>query len=175
MSDNTGKIVQVTGPVVDVEFPPGKLPNIFSALTLTNSFINDQEDNLVVEVAQHLGENTVRCISMDTTDGLTRGQAVKDTGLPIAMPVGSKVLGRIMNVVGEPVDELGPIGSEGTSPIHRSPPGFVDQSTEVEMFETLAGIDNVLSSAQHAAAVYCAIISPLSTPAFFARNGGSSL
>ena len=136
MSDNTGKIVQVTGPVVDVEFPPGKLPNIFSALTLTNSFINDQEDNLVVEVAQHLGENTVRCISMDTTDGLTRGQAVKDTGLPIAMPVGSKVLGRIMNVVGEPVDELGPIGSEDTSPIHRSPPGFIDQSTEVEMFET---------------------------------------
>ncbi len=136
MSENTGKIVQVTGPVVDVEFPPGKLPNIYSALTLTNSFINDQEDNLVVEVAQHLGENTVRCISMDTTDGLTRGQAVKDTGLPIAMPVGSKVLGRIMNVVGEPVDELGPIGSEGTSPIHRSPPGFVDQSTEVEMFET---------------------------------------
>ncbi len=136
MSDNTGKIVQVTGPVVDVEFPPGKLPNIFSALTLTNSFINDQEDNLVVEVAQHLGENTVRCISMDTTDGLTRGQAVKDTGLPIAMPVGSKVLGRIMNVVGEPVDELGPIESETTAPIHRSPPGFVDQSTEVEMFET---------------------------------------
>ena len=73
MSDNTGKIVQVTGPVVDVEFPPGKLPNIYSALTLTNAFINDQEDNLVVEVAQHLGENTVRCISMDTTDGLTRG------------------------------------------------------------------------------------------------------
>ena len=136
MSDNTGKIVQVTGPVVDVEFPPGKLPNIFSALSLTNSFINDQEDNLVVEVAQHLGENTVRCISMDTTDGLTRGQAVKDTGEPIAVPVGGKVLGRIMNVIGEPVDELGPIGAEGTSPIHRAPPGFVDQSTEVEMFET---------------------------------------
>ena len=136
MSENIGKIVQVTGPVVDVEFPPGKLPNIFSALTLSNSFINDQEDNLVVEVAQHLGENTVRCISMDTTDGLTRGQAVKDSGQPIAVPVGPKVLGRIMNVVGEPVDELGPIGSESTSPIHRQPPGFVDQSTEVEMFET---------------------------------------
>jgi len=136
MSDNTGKIVQVTGPVVDVEFPPGKLPNIYSALTLTNSFINDQEDNLVVEVAQHLGENTVRCISMDTTDGLTRGQAAKDTGEPIAVPVGSGVLGRIMNVVGEPVDELGPIDAAGTSPIHRDPPGFVDQSTEVEMFET---------------------------------------
>ena len=136
MSDITGKIVQVTGPVVDVEFPPGNLPNIYSALTLSNGFINDQEDNLVVEVAQHLGENTVRCISMDTTDGLTRGQAVKDTGKPIAVPVGGGVLGRIMNVVGEPVDELGPINSELTSPIHRQPPTFVDQSTEVEMFET---------------------------------------
>jgi F-type H+-transporting ATPase subunit beta len=136
MSDITGKIVQVTGPVVDVQFPPGNLPNIYSALTLTNSFINDQEDNLIVEVAQHLGENTVRCISMDTTDGLTRGQAVKDSGQPIAVPVGPKVLVRIMNVVGEPVDELGPIGAETLSPIHRDPPGFVDQSTEVEMFET---------------------------------------
>jgi len=136
MSDTTGKIVQVTGPVVDVEFPPGKLPNIYSALTMSNSFINDEEDNLVVEVAMHLGENTVRCISMDTTDGLSRGLSVKDTGQPIAVPVGSGVLGRIMNVVGEPVDELGPIDVETTSPIHRSPPGFVDQSTEVEMFET---------------------------------------
>ena len=116
MSDNTGKIVQVTGPVVDVEFPPGKLPNIYSALTLTNAFINDQEDNLIVEVAQHLGENTVRCISMDTTDGLTRGQSAKDTGEPIAVPVGPGVLGRIMNVVGEPVDELGDIVASGTSP-----------------------------------------------------------
>ena len=136
MSDFTGKIVQVTGPVVDVEFPPGKLPNIYSALTMSNSFINDEEDNLVVEVAMHLGENTVRCISMDTTDGLSRGLTVKDTGQPIAVPVGSKVLGRIINVIGEPVDELGPINAESTSPIHRSPPGFVDQSTEVEMFET---------------------------------------
>jgi F-type H+-transporting ATPase subunit beta len=136
MSDYTGKIVQVTGPVVDVRFPPGKLPNIYSALTLSNSFINDQEDNLVVEVAQHLGENTVRCISMDTTDGLIRGQTVKDTGKPIEVPVGPEVLGRIMNVVGDPVDELGPIMAKATSPIHRAPPGFVDQSTEVEMFET---------------------------------------
>jgi F-type H+-transporting ATPase subunit beta len=136
MSDVTGRIVQVTGPVVDVEFPPGELPNIYSALTMSNSFISDKEDNLVVEVAMHLGENTVRCISMDTTDGLSRGLPVKDTGRPITVPVGGKVLGRIMNVVGEPVDELGPINAEFTSPIHRSPPGFVDQSTEVEMFET---------------------------------------
>ena len=136
MEANTGKIVQVTGPVVDIEFSPGNLPNIYSALKLTNSFINDKEDNLVVEVAQHLGENTVRCIAMDTTDGLTRGQEARDTGGPIAMPVGKKVLGRIVNVVGDPVDELGPVGAEGTSSIHREPPGFVEQSTQVEMFET---------------------------------------
>ena len=136
MEANAGKIVQVTGPVVDVEFPPGQLPAIYSALKLSNSFINDQEDNLVVEVAQHLGENTVRCIAMDTTDGLTRGQAVKDTGAPISMPVGNGVLGRIMNVTGDPVDELGPVDAASRAPIHRQPPGFMDQSTEVEMFET---------------------------------------
>jgi F-type H+-transporting ATPase subunit beta len=136
MSDYTGKIVQVTGPVVDVRFPPGKLPNIYSALKLSNTFISDVEDNLVLEVAQHLGENTVRCISMDTTDGLTRGQTVKNTGKPIEMPVGKEVLGRILNVVGEPVDELGPVLTTATSPIHRDPPSFTDQSTEVEMFET---------------------------------------
>jgi len=136
MEANAGKIVQVTGPVVDVEFPPGQLPAIYSALKLSNSFISDQEDNLVVEVAQHLGENTVRCIAMDTTDGLTRGQAVKDTGAPISMPVGNGVLGRIMNVTGDPVDELGPVDAASRSPIHREPPGFMDQSTEVEMFET---------------------------------------
>jgi len=136
MEANAGKIVQVTGPVVDVEFPPGQLPNIYSALKLTNSFISDEEDNLVIEVAQHLGENTVRCIAMDTTDGLSRGLPVKDTGLPISMPVGNGVLGRIMNVTGQPVDELGPIDATVRSPIHREPPGFMEQSTEVEMFET---------------------------------------
>jgi F-type H+-transporting ATPase subunit beta len=136
MQANAGKIVQVTGPVIDVEFPPGQLPNIYSALTLTNAFISDVEDNLVVEVALHLGENTVRCIAMDTTDGLTRGQPVQDTGGPISMPVGPGVLGRIMNVTGDPVDELGPIVAEKRLPIHRDPPGFVEQSTEVEMFET---------------------------------------
>jgi len=136
MEANTGKIVQVMGPVIDVEFPPGNLPNIYSALKLSNSFISDAEENLVVEVAQHLGENTVRCIAMDTTDGLQRGQVARDTGGPISMPVGSEVLGRIMNVTGEPVDELGPIETTNRSPIHRDPPGFVEQSTEVEMFET---------------------------------------
>ena len=136
MEANTGIVKQVMGPVVDVEFPPGKLPSILSALTLSNGFISDKPDNLVVEVAQHLGENTVRCIAMDVTDGLRRGQPVKDTGAPICVPVGPKVLGRIMNVIGEPVDERGPIGHEVSWPIHRQPPSFTQQSTQVEMFET---------------------------------------
>lgn len=136
MSTSYGKVIQVTGPVVDVEFPPGRLPNILSALKLTNPSINDQDDNLTLEVAQHLGENTVRAISMDATDGLIRGQQVKDTGLPIAMPVGPEVLGRIMNVTGDAIDEMGPIGAKRTSPIHRDPPVFTEQSTSVEMFET---------------------------------------
>ncbi len=132
----TGIVKQVIGPVLDVEFPPGNLPNILNALTLTNKFIDDRENNLTVEVAQHLGENTVRCIAMDTTDGLKRGDTVSDTGKPISMPVGRQTLGRIMNVIGEPIDELGPVGEESKLPIHREPPAFIDQSVEVEMFET---------------------------------------
>ena len=133
---NTGKILQVTGPVVDVEFPSGQLPAIYSALKVTNAFIDERDDNLVLEVAQHLGESTVRTIAMDTTDGLVRGQDVKDTGHPIMMPVGPNVLGRIMNVVGDPVDDLGPVESNEFRPIHRAPPKFTEQSTSVEMFET---------------------------------------
>jgi F-type H+-transporting ATPase subunit beta len=136
----SGKILQVMGPVVDVQFPPGQLPEIYTALTASNSFISDQEANLVLEVAQHLGQNVVRTISMDTTDGLRRGQAVINTNEPIQIPVGRKVLGRIMNVVGEPVDDMGPVFAEGEEekrlPIHRRPPEFVEQSTEVQMFET---------------------------------------
>jgi F-type H+-transporting ATPase subunit beta len=132
----SGRITQVMGPVVDVEFDPGKLPEVFTALRLTNPGISDLENNLVVEVAQHLGENTVRCIAMDTTDGLVRGQPVQDTGDVIRVPVGEKTLGRIMNVIGEPVDERGPIECDQTFPIHRPAPEFVDQSTSVEMFET---------------------------------------
>ncbi len=131
-----GKILQVTGPVVDVEFPPGELPEIYAALRVTNAAINDHEENLVLEVAQHLGENTVRTIAMDSTDGLVRGQAARNTGGPITVPVGAAVLGRIMNVVGDPVDERGPIASKQRSPIHRHPPSLVDQSTEVRQFET---------------------------------------
>jgi F-type H+-transporting ATPase subunit beta len=132
----SGKIVQVTGPVIDVEFPPGDIPEIFTALTTSNPGIDDRADNLVAEVALHLGENTVRCIAMDTTDGLKRGQLVNDTGNPISIPVGPETLGRIMNVIGLPVDERGPIGAKMTYPIHRPAPEFVEQSTSVEILET---------------------------------------
>ncbi|MCA9510872.1 MAG: F0F1 ATP synthase subunit beta [Myxococcota bacterium] len=135
MSQN-GKIVQVMGPVVDVEFPPGALPEVNTALRTTNAAIDDRPDNLVVEVAQHLGENTVRCIAMDGTDGLMRGQEVKNTGSPIKVPVGPKTLGRIINVIGEPVDERGPVGADAEHPIHRAAPEYVDQATSVEAFET---------------------------------------
>ncbi len=136
MADNIGKITQVMGPVVDVEFEPGKLPAILTALTLTNAAINDEEDNLVVEVAQHLGDNVVRTIAMDVTDGLVRGMSVKDTGNPIVMPVGKASLGRVLNVVGRPVDGLGDVSMENTMPIHRPAPEFTEQDTSVTVLET---------------------------------------
>jgi F-type H+-transporting ATPase subunit beta len=131
-----GTIKQVMGPVVDIEFPHGHVPHIMSALRAGNPSISDAEENLTLEVASHLGDNTVRTIAMDSTDGLRRGMEVRDTGGPIAMPVGQQVLGRILNVIGEPVDELGPVGAPESRPIHRDPPSFTDQSTSVEMFET---------------------------------------
>jgi F-type H+-transporting ATPase subunit beta len=124
------------GPVVDVEFPPGLLPELYAALRLTNPGIDDRENNLVVEVAMHLGENTVRCIAMDTTDGLVRNQEVVNTGEPISVPVGPGTLGRIMNVIGEPIDERGPIEHDLRYPIHRPAPAFVDQSIAIETLET---------------------------------------
>ncbi len=133
---SNGRIVQVMGPVVDVEFESGDLPEVLTALKTTNAAINDQPDNLIVEVALHLGEKTVRAIAMDTTDGLRRGQEVSNTGAPITIPVGPETLGRIMNVVGEPVDERGPIDAKMMFPIHREAPEFVDQSTSVEVLET---------------------------------------
>src|SRR5215831_4741933 len=131
-----GKIVQVIGPVVDVEFSGSDLPEINTALRISNPSISDKPGNLVVEVAQHLGERSVRCIAMDTTDGLVRGMTVKNTGGPIMMPVGREVLGRILNVVGQPVDERGPVTAKKSLPIHRPAPKFVDQSVKVEAFET---------------------------------------
>ncbi|MFO0582387.1 MAG: F0F1 ATP synthase subunit beta [Anaeromyxobacteraceae bacterium] len=135
-STQQGKITQVIGPVVDVEFPPGSLPDIYTALSVTNPGIDARQDNLVIEVAQHLGENTARCVAMDSTEGLVRGMAVKSTGAPINMPVGKAVLGRILNVVGEPVDERGPVSAQKFFPIHRSPPKLVDQNVKIEAFET---------------------------------------
>ncbi|MFH2059758.1 MAG: F0F1 ATP synthase subunit beta [Pseudomonadota bacterium] len=136
MAENIGKIAQVLGAVIDVEFEPGKLPSILTALTITNPAIGDMEDNLVVEVAQHLGDNIVRCIGMDVTDGLQRGMLVKDTGSPIMMPVGAASLGRVLNVVGRPVDGLGPISQEKMLPIHRHAPLFTEQDTTVRVLET---------------------------------------
>ena len=136
MAGANGRVVQVMGPVVDVEFPPGELPEVYTALRVTNLTIDDRENNLVIEVAQHLGENTVRCIAMDGTDGLRRGQPATNTGEGIRVPVGAATLGRIMNVIGEPVDERGPIKAEKTMPIHRPAPEFVDQATSSEALET---------------------------------------
>jgi F-type H+-transporting ATPase subunit beta len=129
-TNNVGRISQVIGAVVDVSFD-GALPAILSALETSNN-----GNRLVLEVAQHLGENTVRTIAMDATDGLTRGQTVTDTGSQIRVPIGPKTLGRIMNVIGEPIDERGPIGHAETAPIHAKAPEFVDQSTEAAILVT---------------------------------------
>jgi F-type H+-transporting ATPase subunit beta len=130
MSDNNGKIKQVLGAVVDVSFDD-KLPQILDALV-----VKHENKDLVLEVAQHLGENTVRTIAMDSTDGLVRGQKVQDTGKPISVPVGPETLGRILNVVGEPVDERGPVKTKLTAPIHKEAPLFTDQATDTEVLVT---------------------------------------
>src|SRR5262245_7838233 len=131
MSKNiVGKITQVTGAVVDVQFD-GDLPLILNALHVQN-----QGKLLVLEVAQHLGESTVRAIAMDSTDGLVRGTEAADTGAPIAVPVGPETLGRIINVIGDPIDERGPVGNKKTLPIHRGAPEFSEQSTEAQVLIT---------------------------------------
>ena len=132
-----GRIVQVMGPVVDVSFNEGiDLPDIHDALLITNPAIDDTQDNLVVEVGLHVGDNVVRCVAMDSTDGLIRGMPVKATGSPITVPVGAKTLGRILDVVGRPVDEAGPVGEQERWPIHRPAPAFEDQATSKEIFVT---------------------------------------
>ena len=131
-----GTVVQVIGPVLDIRFSEDTLPPIFGALELTNPAINDKENNLIVEVAQHIGDNTVRCISMGTTDGLMRGKEAFYRGNQITMPVGQETLGRVINVIGEPVDEMGPIVTKKRYPIHRPAPDLIEQDTSVVPFET---------------------------------------
>lgn len=131
-----GKIKQVMGPVVDVEFEGSELPAINSALLVTNTAISDKENNLTLEVAQHLGDNVVRTIAMDSSEGLVRGAKVTNTGNMIMAPVGKEVLGRIINVIGEPVDEAGPVTAKEKWPIHRTAPKFEDQATSTEMLMT---------------------------------------
>jgi len=136
---NVGKVTQVIGPVVDVEFPPGKLPAIYNALEVSGKKIEDifsYSERLVLEVANHMGESRVRTVAMSSTDGLTRGMEVVDTGNPIRIPVGPSTLGRIMNIIGEPVDKQGPLTSDTMYPIHRPAPDFEDQETKVQMLET---------------------------------------
>lgn len=136
MSENYGVVKQVMGPVIDVEFPNGKIPAIYNALKVTNKSISKEEWNLTVEVATHLGDNVVRCIAMDSTEGLSRGLKVLDSGKAIQAPVGKECLGRIINVIGEPVDEAGPVKATKFYPIHRPAPGFDKQSTKLEQFYT---------------------------------------
>jgi len=131
-----GRVVQVIGPVVDVAFEGGNIPNILNAITITNPTIDDREDNLIVEVAQHLGDNVVRCVAMDITDGLVRGMQAKDTGDQIRVPAGPECLGRILNVVGRPVDGLGDVAAKNYSPIHKESPSFLEQDTSVNVLET---------------------------------------
>ncbi|HEV2063638.1 MAG TPA: F0F1 ATP synthase subunit beta [Thermoanaerobaculia bacterium] len=138
MAEKTvGRVVQIIGPVIDVEFPEGHLPSIHNAVTVKDPGKETGVSiDIVTEVAQHLGQNRVRCISMKATDGMVRGMAAVDTGAPISVPVGRETLGRILNVIGEPVDERGPVNSKERWPIHREPPSYEDQSTKIEMFET---------------------------------------
>ncbi len=133
MAENTGKVIQVIGPVVDVKFESGKLPEVYNAITIEDKA---QKRNVVCEVAQHLGEDTVRAVAMASTDGLVRGMEATDTGKPISVPVGPEVLGRILNVIGEPVDGKGPIKTELTRGIHQPTPSLEEQETSVEILET---------------------------------------
>ncbi|NPV28735.1 MAG: F0F1 ATP synthase subunit beta [Firmicutes bacterium] len=141
--ENYGRVVQVIGPVVDIEFPPGQLPDLFNALKITSEDQDKeiratlkQEINLTLEAMQHLGNNTVRCVAMSSTDGLRRGMRALDTGAPIKVPVGRETLGRIFNVLGEPIDELGPVEAKQYYPIHRPAPSVVEQRPAREMLET---------------------------------------
>lgn len=133
---NQGKIVQIIGPVVDIDFSDGELPSIYNAIRIPRDTVEGKEEDLICEVQQHLGENRVRTVAMDSTDGLVRGMIAYDTGKPIEVPVGPEVLGRLLNVIGEPIDGLEPIAAKKKYPIHKEPVDFKDLSTKREMFET---------------------------------------
>ena len=132
-----GKVIQVAGPAVDVEFPEGQIPVIRTAVRITSEGFNVPDPiDIICEVAQHIGESRVRTIAMQPTDGLVRGMKVINLGEPISVPVGKETLGRVLNVIGQPVDKMGPVNSTRKSPIHRAAPAFEEQSTELQMFET---------------------------------------
>src|SRR5881628_988167 len=134
---NVGKVVQIIGPVVDVEFTAENLPAIHSAVQITSEgFEVPVPIDVTAEVEQHLGEGRVRCVAMEPTDGMVRGMKAADTGQPILVPVGNEVLGRVINVLGKPVDKMGPVNAKTMLPIHREAPSFEEQSTELQMFET---------------------------------------
>jgi F-type H+-transporting ATPase subunit beta len=137
MMSNVGKVSQIIGPAVDVEFAEGKQPEIHTAIHITSEgFKVPSPLSVIAEVQQHLGEGRVRCISMQPTDGMVRGMPALDTGGPITIPVGAGALGRVMNVIGEPVDQMGPIEAKRRDPIHKLAPAFTEQNTQLEMFET---------------------------------------
>jgi F-type H+-transporting ATPase subunit beta len=137
MAENTGKVIQIAGPAVDVQFHEGALPPIHQAIRVTSEgFHTPAPINVVLEVQQHLGEGRVRCVAMEATDGMVRGMKAIDLGGPISVPVGKQTLGRVLNVIGEPVDNLGPVNAEKRMPIHRQAPAFDEQATTAEMFET---------------------------------------
>jgi len=133
---NKGKIVQIIGPVVDIDFSGGQLPSILNSIRIPRVTVEGKEEDLICEVQQHLGEDRVRTVAMDSTDGLIRGMEAYDTGRPIEVPVGPEVLGRLLNVIGEPIDGLGPVPATKKYPIHREPVDFKELSTKREMFET---------------------------------------
>ncbi len=138
-----GKVVQVIGPVVDVEFDPGHLPEIYNAVELEWTGDGGEPHRLVCEVAQHIGRNQVKTVAMDSTDGVMRGMDVRDTGQAISVPVGDAALGRILNVLGEPVDEAGPVEATERWPIHREAPKFEDLEPKTEIFETGIKVDRL--------------------------------
>src|ERR1700688_5257059 len=137
MSENVGHVIQIAGPAVDVQFTEAAMPPIYEALrVVSDGFTVPNPLNVILEVQQHLGEGRVRCIAMEATEGMVRGMKAIDTGGPITVPVGRSTLGRVLNVLGQPVDNLGEVHAEKRYPIHRAAPSLEDQSTTLEMFET---------------------------------------